>query len=1016
MHLTFSISESLSTERPWPGLRPFTEHDAAFYFGRDAEIDKLSALIKRSPVCVMYGESGLGKTSLVQAGLFQRLMDNGYLPCLVRINHTDEAPSIPKQILNAVDVACKRYGVERPAELSGNSLWELVNQSDSEFWDRRNRPLIPWIIFDQFEEVFTLGQESLIARERIASFRQDLFDLVEARWPVHLQTEPDCVDRYAPDSHRYRLLFVLREDFLPHLDAWREHAPQLMHNRFRLERLEAQRAIEVVANSGREILAHGVADLIIGSLSSRLPGVPSSSSATIEPALLSLFCAELNTDRLEKSLSQITPELVIVHKEDFIRRFYDDAFGPVPPQARRWLETHLLTGSGYRCRVAKEDAISVGVSPNDIGHLVDRRLIHRETRDGVVWLELSHDVLIPVVRNSRDQCLMLERERSMRRKLVSISVLAAVLFLLVGIMAHLYSRANFAKSAERAALRSATAARERSEHLVAYIVTDLQAKLAGLGRSDLLADSVRAVQKYYDSMPAGLGTTRPADYLRTAASQARSDIERGRLATAAELLRTILKVEAAADLPAEPPSDLADDLATIWHLQAEVERRMGRMGPAWTSVQNALNLRRKSQMRYPSKWTNHMALARTLDEASAISRLQGRGDQALQLATESLSIRSNAIRLSASPEVATLDLARGLDQLGISQRSRGMRSQALSNFYTALLIRSNYCQKLGMTNSVPADLARSMELVGGELMAVGRLTTAAGYLNRALSFRRELVAGDPGNAVFQRELAACLRGDVGALLMQSNALASAPRIRESLDIVQSLVARDPDNMQWLHDLAITEDNLGDLDRIRGKNARPLAERDRYFGNAYSHYSQSLSIRQQLLSREPSCIDWERGMAIIYGRFGELYYDIGRVDLARTNYVESLQIRQKLVQKDPQNLFLKHDCYIASIKLGIAYEKSDLPECYRNYIAAANLAGELLTTNPTSWQWRLSYAEADYRLGHLLEKSPELDRSRHGVDLLQRSYATFRQIDVETGFTGAYAVWYRTLQNRFGNRR
>ena len=64
----------LSQQRPWPGMRPYREQDAAFYFGRGAEIEDLRARTERSLLTLLYARGGLGKTSLLRAGLTPRLV------------------------------------------------------------------------------------------------------------------------------------------------------------------------------------------------------------------------------------------------------------------------------------------------------------------------------------------------------------------------------------------------------------------------------------------------------------------------------------------------------------------------------------------------------------------------------------------------------------------------------------------------------------------------------------------------------------------------------------------------------------------------------------------------------------------------------------------------------------------------------------------------------------------------------------------------------------------------------
>ena len=63
----------LSRDNPWPGLESYDEASAEYFRGRTAETEELLSLIRRAPLAVLYGQSGLGKTSLLQAGVFPAL-------------------------------------------------------------------------------------------------------------------------------------------------------------------------------------------------------------------------------------------------------------------------------------------------------------------------------------------------------------------------------------------------------------------------------------------------------------------------------------------------------------------------------------------------------------------------------------------------------------------------------------------------------------------------------------------------------------------------------------------------------------------------------------------------------------------------------------------------------------------------------------------------------------------------------------------------------------------------------
>jgi hypothetical protein len=78
---------SLPEKNPWPGLLPYGEDEATLFYGRSAEINALFELTVADTLGVLYSVSGLGKTSLLRAGLFPRLRKINFLPILLRLDH-----------------------------------------------------------------------------------------------------------------------------------------------------------------------------------------------------------------------------------------------------------------------------------------------------------------------------------------------------------------------------------------------------------------------------------------------------------------------------------------------------------------------------------------------------------------------------------------------------------------------------------------------------------------------------------------------------------------------------------------------------------------------------------------------------------------------------------------------------------------------------------------------------------------------------------------------------------------
>ena len=179
-------STQLSRENPWPGLAFFGEGDRAFFHGRDAEAAELLMRVRSEPLTVLFGRSGLGKTSLLNAGLFPLLREEDLLPVYIRLDYGSARPA-REQVLDALVSACAAHEIEAPTLHPDETLWAFFHRADAEFWSARNCPVTPVLVFDQFEEMFTVGQGDAAARERSRAFAEELGELIENRVPASVK-------------------------------------------------------------------------------------------------------------------------------------------------------------------------------------------------------------------------------------------------------------------------------------------------------------------------------------------------------------------------------------------------------------------------------------------------------------------------------------------------------------------------------------------------------------------------------------------------------------------------------------------------------------------------------------------------------------------------------------------------------------------------------------------------------------------------------------------------------------
>jgi len=140
-----SGADRADAQHPWIGLASFTEGDRSFFAGRGDEIEDLLRLVRRDTLTLLYGVSGLGKTSLVQAGLFPALREENILPVPIRLDYLEGALPLPHQILNAITTAAIAARVEAPQPRPDETLWEYFHREGNHFWSARNDLVTPFL-------------------------------------------------------------------------------------------------------------------------------------------------------------------------------------------------------------------------------------------------------------------------------------------------------------------------------------------------------------------------------------------------------------------------------------------------------------------------------------------------------------------------------------------------------------------------------------------------------------------------------------------------------------------------------------------------------------------------------------------------------------------------------------------------------------------------------------------------------------------------------------------------------
>jgi WD40 repeat protein len=198
---------------PFKGLAPFGESalDTLLFFGREREIEVIAANLVASRLTVLYGPSGVGKTSLLRAGVVTHLRnDEGAGVLVLSTWSTDPIDGL----LRAMEEEARRVRPGVGMDFRGRSLaGALADWSDAIGGEL-------YVVLDQFEEYF-------LYHESGGPF-EELAEIIRGR------------------EHRANFLISIREDALAQLDAFKTKVPNLFGNSLRLDRLDRHAAMRAI--------------------------------------------------------------------------------------------------------------------------------------------------------------------------------------------------------------------------------------------------------------------------------------------------------------------------------------------------------------------------------------------------------------------------------------------------------------------------------------------------------------------------------------------------------------------------------------------------------------------------------------------------------------------------------------------------------------------------------------------------------------------------------------------------
>lgn len=378
--------------KKWNMLDSYCEGQAIY--GRDAEISSIKESILYNIQTFIYGKSGIGKTSLLQAGVFPKLRQAKYFPVIIRLSFYNKE-SLNHAVKRLVEEEAERedltinkfrlhHHVIDGTEVLDSPLYEYF--SKVQFEDDTHTPYIPILVFDQFEE--TINNEEQWQRT-VDFLKEDLYDLIDNSNIIHGNSIPYT---------NYRIVFSMREDYLYCLEDIidRYSLWELRYNRYRIKALDDEGASNVIRlTSGTNGLEKGKEDIIVKLIIKIVKNNSGSRFTEINTALLSLICSLLYENSNDKCIYYQDLRKINV----YLNSYYDTICDEVGKTAADYLEGKLLTQDGRRSSVDEMEIISSRkVDQRQLDYLVDKRFLRRIKADSTsIRYEYIHDIFARMI-------------------------------------------------------------------------------------------------------------------------------------------------------------------------------------------------------------------------------------------------------------------------------------------------------------------------------------------------------------------------------------------------------------------------------------------------------------------------------------------------------------------------------------------------------------------------------------------------------------------------------------------
>ena len=462
--------------RRYKGTVSYESEDKTKFFGREEDLEKVESLLDVNNHVVIYGKSGVGKSSFINAKVLDKLKEKDFQALSIRFLQVQE-----KELLTPIGVFMKNVeiiinsdnaSVKAFSELPLNTgmLWQSLKTLQLASNQYNKGKIL--LIFDQFEDFFSNRYQI----EDIFEFAEQISYLLNWHIPHSIISEYELAIKQNPALEtvlepfqndifkplEIKALFSIREDRFSNLKIMETNFPSVLDNCYELAPLDEKQARQVISlppqlegnfESPKYDIANSAEDKIIRSLLTSSEG-----HNGIEAWQLQIICEHIEKNIIDlKQKGKLVHDPVIEENSNLIdldfnnifKKYYiKEVLGNLKEEseksrAQKIIESLIIDEERsvkdiLRIKKENEDVPSVKID-SLLNFLIEKRILSREKNSiGYDIYEISHSTLVKPILDLQRKQRQKMFDKKTRDKYLKIFIPAALIFAMIGYIGSIF--------------------------------------------------------------------------------------------------------------------------------------------------------------------------------------------------------------------------------------------------------------------------------------------------------------------------------------------------------------------------------------------------------------------------------------------------------------------------------------------------------------------------------------------------------------------------------------------------